>query len=62
MERIIRDVMNHLFNGNLIAPEQHGFVLNKSTVTNLSETVDRISEGIDNGWSVLVVFLDHQGV
>jgi len=59
MERIIRDVMmNHLFNGNLIAPEQHGFVLNKSTVTNLLETVDRISEGIDNGWSVLVVFLD----
>jgi hypothetical protein len=39
-------------------PEQHCFVLNKSTVTNLLETVDRISEGIDNGWSVLVVFLD----
>ncbi len=50
MERIIRDVMmDHLFNGNLIAPEQHDFVLNKSTITNLLETVDRISEGIDNG-------------
>ncbi len=51
-------MMDHLFNGNLIAPEQYGFVLNKSTVTNLLETVDRISKDIDNGWNVLVVFLD----
>ncbi len=58
MERIRDVMMVHLFNGSLIAPEQHGFVLNKFTITNLLETVDRISEGIDNGWSVLAVFLD----
>ena len=48
--------MMDLFNNNLIASEQHGFVPKKSTVTNLLETVDRISEGIDK--SELVVFLD----
>jgi len=59
MERMIRDVMmDHLYSNNVIAPEQHGFVLRKSVVTNLLETVDRISDGIDKGFHVLVVFLD----
>ncbi len=59
MERIVRDVMlEHLFSNNVIASEQHGFVMRKSVVTNLLETVDRISDGIDNGFHVLVVFLD----
>ena len=51
-------MMDHLFNNNLIASEQHGFFLKESTVTNLLETVYRIREGIDNGLSLLVVFLD----
>ncbi len=47
MERIVRDVMmEHLYSNNAIAPEQHGFVLRKSVVTNLLETVDRISDGL----------------
>ena len=59
MERIVRDVMlEHLYSNNIIASEQHGFVMKKSVVTNLLETVDRISDGIDNGFHVLVVFLD----
>jgi ribonuclease P/MRP protein subunit RPP40 len=59
MERIVRDVMmEHLYNNNAIAPEQHGFVLRKSVVINLLETVDRISDGLDKGLHVLVVFLD----
>jgi len=59
MERIIRDVMiEHLFSNNIFVHEQHGFFLNKSTINNLLETANRISEGIDNGWNVLVVFLD----
>jgi hypothetical protein len=54
---MIRDVMmDHLYSNNVIAPEQHGFVLRKSSVTSLLETVDRISDGIDKGF--LVVFLD----
>lgn len=59
MERIVRDVMlEHLYSNNIITSEQHGFVMKKSVVTNLLETVDRIGDGIDNGFHVLVVFLD----
>lgn len=59
LERMVRDVMmDHLYSNNVIVPEQHGFVLRKSVVTNLLETVDRISDGIDKGFHVLVVFLD----
>ena len=59
MERMIRDVMmDHLYGNNVIATEQHGFVLKKSVVTNLLETVDLISDCMDKGFHVLVVFLD----
>ncbi len=59
MERIIRDIMmNHLYTSNTIAPEQNGFVLRKSVVTNLLQTVDRISDGLDKGLHVLVFYLD----
>jgi len=54
MERIVRDVMlEQLYSNNIIAFEQHGFVMKKSVVTNLLETVDRISDGIDNGFHFL---------
>ena len=44
MERMIRDVMlKHLMANNLVVPEQHGFVLSKSCVRNLLETVDTIT-------------------
>jgi hypothetical protein len=59
MERIVRDIMmDHLYTSNSIAPEQHGFVLRKSVVTNLLQTVDRISDGLDKGLHVLVFYLD----
>jgi len=59
MERMFRDVMmDHLYSNNVIATEQHGFVLKKSVVTNLLETVNQISDGMDKGFHVLVVFLD----
>jgi len=59
MERMIRDIMiDHLYGNNVIATEQHGFVLEKSVLTNLLETVDQLSDGMDKGFHVLVVFLD----
>ncbi len=59
MKRIVQDfTMEHLYSYNTIAPEQHGFVLRKSVVITLLETVDRISDGLDKGLHVLVVFLD----
>ena len=46
-------------NNNLVASEQHGFVNNKSCLTNLLETVDIITDTIDSGSGhrLLVVFL-----
>ena len=54
--------MDHLYSNDVIATEQHGFVLKKSVVTHLLETVDQISDGMDKGFHVLVVFLDMPAV
>jgi hypothetical protein len=59
MEKIIRNEMiDHLTINNLITPEQHGFVTGKSCLTNLLETVDIITDTIDSGYRLLIVFLD----
>ncbi|XP_065683341.1 uncharacterized protein LOC136096115 [Hydra vulgaris] len=45
MERIIKDhMMVFLIENNLISKEQHGFVNNKSCITNLLETLDLITQ------------------
>ena len=45
MERIIRDqMMVYLVENNLISKEQHGFVNNKSCITNLLGTLDLITQ------------------
>ena len=42
----------------LIVPGQHGFVPNKACVTNLLETLDKITGAIRKGHSVDLVLLD----
>ena len=51
-------MMSHLTNNNLISPQQHGFVNNKSCDTNLLETLDIITETLNRGFSVDLAFLD----
>ena len=51
-------MMDHLIKNKLIADEQHGFVLNKSCLTNLLETIDIASQAIDDGNRILLIFLD----
>ena len=47
MEKIIRDLMMiHLTNNNFINEAQHGFVPNKSCLTNPLETVDVITNAL----------------
>ncbi|XP_065662819.1 uncharacterized protein LOC136085442 [Hydra vulgaris] len=59
MERIIKHkMMKYLVDNKLINKNQHGFVNNKSCVTNLLESLDFITNSIDNGWDVIVLFLD----
>ena len=58
-EGIIREkVMDHLNNNNLLKASQHGFMENRSCQTNLIEFVDKISEMLDEGKPVDVVYLD----
>jgi len=59
METFVRDaIMNHLELGNLIAPEQHGFVPRKACVTNLLESMDVITSELNRGSVVDIIFLD----
>jgi len=61
MERMVRDIMlNHLHKYDSITKEQHGFVKNKSCLTNLLETMDTVTHAFNDGLQTLVVFLDFQ--
>ena len=59
MEGIIRcKLETFLYKFKLIVKQQHGFVKNKSCLTNLLETLDFISTALENGRPVDVIFLD----
>ena len=59
MERMIRDeMMNHLIRNELIVDEQHGFVMNKSCLTNLLESLDTITNALDEGNRIILIFLN----
>ena len=49
-----------LMRNHLISPLQHGFIPHHSTVTNLLFTLDSITEAINDGQDVDVVYLDMQ--
>jgi hypothetical protein len=59
MESLIRDsMMKHLIDNNLIIKEQHGFVPKKSCCTNLLETMDLLTQAIEEGYPIDILFLD----
>ena len=59
LESIVRDnIMKYLQLKKLVTPSQHGFVPNKSCLTNLLETLDIITDAINKGDSVDLVLLD----
>ena len=58
LESIIRDdMLSHLESHKLNAVEQHGFVMNKSYLTNLLETLDDITSASDDGDVLDMIFL-----
>ena len=60
-ERIVKQVMiNHLNSNNLIVKQQHGFVRNKSCVTNLLETLDILTETLNRGFVAIIIYLDFE--
>jgi hypothetical protein len=59
MEGILREkIEDYFYKNSFFVKEQHGFVKNKSCITNLLETLDFISFCIDNGIPVDVILLD----
>ena len=61
LESIIRDSMvNHLDIHKLIAKEQHGFVKGRSCLTNLLETLDDITNSLDEGEGLDMIYLDYR--
>jgi ribonucleases P/MRP protein subunit RPP40 len=59
LERIIKDkIVKYLDENNLINISQHGFVKNKSCLTNLLEFTQNITDWIDNYKPVDIYFLD----
>lgn len=59
MEKIIkRTMVKHIMENELLSPNQHGFTSNKSCVTNLLETIDSITEALNQGYYVVLILLD----
>ena len=57
MEKILRDtIINHF--SNFIIKEQHGFTKNKNCITNLLETLDLVSQALEESYSVDLAYLD----
>ena len=59
LEEFIRDqIVNHMTENELYSECQHGFRKKRSCVTQLIEVYDKITEMIDDGKSVDIVYLD----
>ena len=60
-ESIMRDkIVEHLEKYKLVKATQHGFVRNKSCLTNLLVFVEEVSNYLDAGYPVDVIYLDFQ--
>ena len=59
MEKLVRDIIvRHMTENNLFSNAQHGFIKGKSCVTQLLEFLEDITQSIDNGDEVDVIYLD----
>ena len=61
MERIIRDeIVQHMTTNNLFTECQHGFIAGKSCTTQLLEYIEDITQALDTGMGVNVIYLYFQ--
>ena len=59
MEKIIRDaIVSHMTTNNLFSVHQHGFMAGKSCVTQLLEFLEYLTEALDQGKDVDIIYLD----
>ena len=60
LESLIRDkILQHLNINGLINPNQHGFVPNKSCMSNLLETIDFITYNLNSDSQTDIIYLDN---
>jgi hypothetical protein len=60
-ERIINShILHHLVTNCLMSKTQHGFYPKRSTVTNLIEYMDILSNALNSGFSVDTIYLDFE--
>ena len=61
MERLIRNrIDDHMTENNFFSPEQHGFISGKSCTTQLLEFLEDLTEALDSGKDVDIIYLDFQ--
>ena len=59
LDKIVRNaIVDHMTSNNLFTNAQHGFIAEKSCVTQLLEFMEDITEAIDDGNEVDVIYLD----
>lgn len=59
MERLVRNaIVDHMTANNLFSVSQHGFISGKSCITQLLEFLEDVTESIDNGKDVDIIYLD----
>ena len=60
MERLIREkIVDNMTQNNLFSPYQHGFIPGKSCITQLLETLEEITDAMDQGFDVDIIYLDY---
>lgn len=61
LESLIRDsVVKYMDDNEFISTSQHGFVSNRSCLTNLLETLGEWTEALDEGYGIHAIFLDYR--
>ena len=59
MGKLVRDaIVNHMTENNLFSNAQHGFIKGKSCVIQLLEFMEEITQAIDTGDEVDIIYLD----
>ena len=62
-ESMLRDsIVDHLKENKLIHDSQHGFMKNRSCVTNLLQFLETVTDYIDKGYTVDLIYLDFDKV
>jgi hypothetical protein len=61
MESLIKDKLSEFINvKKILTRHQHGFMQQRSCLTNLLEAMEKWTEAVDNGYGIDVLFLDYR--